>query len=161
MRLSVLVPVLVIAVSLLLTSGCTTTTPAGPSTPATTTPLLSVSIKPDITHYTVLMSSAPGIGLSPNITGQPQPANLTCEWTTNYGHFLGGDAPDYTVNELGTIVSGNRTKVYWTYIGENVSFPRPQVHISLAVTDPSTGAVLGHAEKIIDWDTGNDTAVIG
>jgi len=161
MRLSVTVPVLVIAVLFILGSGCSTPAPASQVTPATTAPLLSISIKPDITRYTVLMSSAPGIGLSPNITGQSRPDNLTCEWTTSYGHFLGWNAPDYTVNELGTTVSGNRTKVYWTYIGENESFPRPQVHISLAVTDPSTGAVLGHAEKIIDWDTGNDTAVIG
>jgi len=161
MRLSAIVPVLVIAVLFILGAGCTTPVPASPAAPETTAPLLSIGIRPDITRYTVLMSSAPGIGLSPNITGQPQPANLTCEWTTNYGHFLGWDAPDYTVNELGTTVTGNRTKVYWTYLGENESFPRPQVHISLAVTDPSTGAVLGHAEKTIDWDTGNDTAVIG
>lgn len=160
MRVSAIVPLFVIALLFILSVGCTTSAPAGPVTPETTPLMLSISIRPDITHYTVLMSSAPGIGLSPDITGKNQPANLTCKWTTNYGHFLGWNAPDYTVNELGAKVSGNRTKVYWTYLGENESFPRPQVHISLSVTDPSTGAVLGHAEKIIDWDTKNDTAVI-
>jgi hypothetical protein len=150
-----------VGIAAIVVAGCTSTAPATPAAPATTPALLSVSIQPDITRYTVQMSSAPGIGLSPNITGQPPPANLTCTWTTDYGRFLIWDAPDYTVNERGTTVTGNRTKVYWTYIGENETLPRPQVHISLAVTDPSTGTVLGHAEKIIGWDAKNDTAVIG
>jgi hypothetical protein len=160
MRLFLTLSVLAFAALFILGAGCTSPAPAVPATPVTTPPMFSISIQPDITRYTVLMSSAPGIGLSPNITGPSPPANLTCKWTTNYGHFLSWNAPDYTVNEQGTTVSGNRTKVYWTYIGENESFPRPQVHVSLAVTDPSTGATLGHAEKIIDWDTKNDTAVI-
>jgi hypothetical protein len=129
---------------------------------ATTSPsgTVSVAIHPDITHYTVLMSSAPGIGLSPVITGTLPAGNLTWVWKTDYGHFLGWNAPDYTVRELGTTVTGNGTKVYWTYLDENGSATRPPVHITLAVVDPDTGATLGNGELTIGWDA-NDTAVIG
>jgi hypothetical protein len=83
-------------------------------------------------------------------------------WKTDYGHFVGWDAPDYIVRDLSnTSASGNQTKVYWTYIGENESGGRPPVHVTLDIIDRVTDATLGHAERVIGWDTGNDTAVIG
>jgi hypothetical protein len=157
-----LLPVLLLLPAVLLAAaGCTATTPAAPQN-ATASPsgTVSVAIHPDIMHYTVLMSSTVGIGLSPNITGPLPAGNLSYVWKTNYGHFLSWEAPNYKVKERGNIVTVNDTKVYWTYLDENGSVSRPLVHITLDVTDPSTGATLGHAEQTIGWDA-NDTAVIG
>ena len=149
-----------VGISAIVAAGCTTTSPATPQY-ATASPsgTVTVAIHPDITHYTVLMSSAPGIGLSPAITGALPAGNLTYVWKTDYGHFLGWSAPDYSVRELGTIVTSDGTKVYWTYLGENESISRTPVHVTLAVIDPASGATLGNAEQTIGWDA-NDTAVI-
>jgi hypothetical protein len=108
------------------------------------------------------MSSTVGIGLTPQIHGTLTPDYITYLWKTDYGHFVRWSTPDYTVSELGnTFTGGNGTKIYWTYIGENETGPRPQVHITLDLIDRATGATLGHAERVIGWDTGNDTAVTG
>ena len=151
--------ILAVCLTAIIAAGCTTTPPA---TPHEGTPLapgaISVTIHPDITHYTVLMSSAPGIGLSPVLTGPVPAGNLTCIWKTDYGSFLSWNAPDYTVQDLGATTS--ETKVYWTYLDEHAAATRPPVHITLTVIDPATGATLGTAEQTIGWD-GNDTAVIG
>jgi hypothetical protein len=154
-------PALLLAVLFILGAGCSTIAPARTDIPITGTPV-TVSIQPDITRYTVLMSSAPGIGLTPQINGALPPDSLMYVWKTDYGHFVGWSAPDYKVRELGnTSASGNGTKVYWTYVGENESGMRPPVHITLDLIDRATGDTLGHAERVIGWDTGNDTAVIG
>jgi hypothetical protein len=160
MNVRIRCPALFLIVLFVIGAGCSTTAPAPQITPATPIPLFSVAIQPDITHYTVLMSSTVGIGLTPNITGPLPAGNLSYVWKANYGHLLGWNAPGYTVQELGSIVTVNGTKVYWTYLGENESTPRPPVHVTLDVTDPSTGVTLGHAEQEIGWDA-NDTAVIG
>ncbi len=160
MKVPILCPTLFLIVLFAIGAGCSTTAPPSQSAPVTTPSSGAVAIQPDITRYTVLMSSAPGIGLSPNVTGPLSAEHLTCTWKTDYGHFLRWEAPDYTVQELGSTVTVNGTKVYWTYLDANASAPRPPVHITLDVTDPTTGAAIGHAEQVISWDA-NDTAVIG
>ena len=159
MRLTIL-SILIACSAAIFAAGCTASTPAAPQN-ITVPPAgsVSVTIHPDITHYTVLMSSAPGIGLSPVIAGQVPAGNLTYVWKADYGHFVGWSAPDYTIRELGTTVTGNVTKVYWSYLGENESASRPPVHITLTLIDPS-GATLGSAEQTLGWDR-NGTAVIG
>ena len=154
-------PALFLAVLFILGAGCSSTAPPSTGTPSAGSPV-TLSIQPDITRYTVLMSSTVGIGLTPQINGTLPPDTLMYAWKTDYGHFVRWSAPDYTVSEQGnTVASGNGTKVYWTYIGENGSAGRPPVHITLDLVDRATGATLGHAERDISWDTVNDTAVIG
>ena len=154
-------PALFLAVLFVLGAGCSTTAPARTDLPTAGTPV-TVSIQPDISRYTVLMSSTVGIGLTPQINGTLPSASMMYVWKTDYGHFVGWSAPDYTVRELGnTFTGGNGTKVYWTYIGENESGGRPPVHVTLDILDRATGDTLGHGEQTIGWDTGNDTAVIG
>jgi hypothetical protein len=161
MKILLAIPALFLAVLFILGAGCSSTAPASTGTPTVGSPV-TISIQPDISHYTVLMSSTVGIGLTPQINGTLPQDTLMYIWKTDYGHFVRWSAPDYTVSEQGnTVASGNGTKVYWTYIGENESAGRPPVHITLDLTDRATGATLGHAERVIGWDTGNDTAVIG
>lgn len=123
---------------------------------------VSVTIHPDITRYTLIMSSAPGIGLSAQVTGTLPPDTMDYAWKTDYGQLLSWSAPDYTVWEIGnTSTSGNLTKVYWTYYHENKTGSRPPVHVTFDIIDRATGATIGHAEQVIGWDLKNDTAVIG
>jgi hypothetical protein len=153
-------PALFLAVLFIFGAGCSTTAPTPTGTPSAGSPV-SLSIQPDIARYTVLMSSTVGIGLTPQINGTLPPDYMMYVWKTDYGHFLGWSAPGYKVGDLGTtFATGNGTKVYWTYLGENESSGRPPVHITLDLVDRTTGTTLGHAERVIDWDTKNDTAVI-
>lgn len=161
MRISLTVSVLALAALVILTGGCTTPAPARNDTPLAGSPV-SLSITSDITRFTPAMSSTVGIGLTPRVSGTLPSDAMMYTWKTDYGHFLGWSAPEYTVGELGTTVTTmNVTKVYWTYLGENESGGRPPVHITLDLVDRATGATLGHAERVIGWDTKNDTAVIG
>jgi hypothetical protein len=155
--------IIAVCIAAIVAAGCTTTSQILPqNVTASPSGAISVAIHPDITRYTVLMSSTVGIGLTPQINGTLPPDYMMYVWKTDYGHFVGWSAPDYTVSEQGnTVASGNDTKVYWTYIGENESGGRPPVHITLDIIDRATGTTLGHAEQVIGWDTKNDTAVIG
>ena len=155
--------IIALCIAAIVAAGCTTTSHILPqNVTASPTGTVSVAIHPDITRYTVLMSSTVGIGLTPQINGTLPPASTMYVWKTNYGHFVGWSAPDYTVRELGnTSASGNGTKIYWTYIGENESDGRPPVHVTLDIIDRATGDTLGHGEQTIGWDIRNDTAVIG
>ncbi len=152
-----------VCIAVIVAGGCTAISPANPQNVTAPQPgTVSVTIHPDITHYTTLMSSAPGIGLSAQVTGTLPPDTMDYIWKTDYGQLLSWNAPDYTVREIGTIsTSGNLTKVYWTYIGENETGSRPPVHVTFDIIDRATGATLGHAEQVIGWDVKNDTAVIG
>jgi len=161
MRLFLTVSLLALAALFILGAGCTAPGPARNDTPPAGSPV-SLSITSDITRFTPTMSSTVGIGLTPQVSGTLPPDFMMYIWKTDYGHFLGWSAPEYTVGDLGTTVTtGNVTKVYWTYLGENKSGNRPPVHITLDLVDRATGATLGHAERVIGWDTRNDTAVIG
>jgi hypothetical protein len=161
MRLFLTVSVLALVVLFILGAGCTASAPARNDTPPAGSPV-SLSITSDITRYTPMMSSTVGIGLTPQVSGTLPPDYLVYTWKTDYGHFLGWNAPGYMVGDLGTtFATGNGTKVYWTYLGENESGGRPPVHVTLDLVDRATGATLGHAERVIGWDAKNDTAVIG
>ena len=158
-----LLVLIVVCIAAIFAAGCTTTVPATPNnTTAVSSGTLSVTIHPDITHYTILMSSAPGIGLSAQVSGTLPADSLVYVWKTDYGQLLSWDAPGYTIGELGnTSTSRNLTKVYWTYNNEKGTGSRPPVHVTFDIVDTATGATLGHAEQVIGWDAKNDTAVIG
>ncbi|MCX6689895.1 MAG: hypothetical protein NTZ39_09460 [Methanoregula sp.] len=152
----ILLAVFLITGIFVLDAGCSSSTPASSSAVIPTTSVVNVSIQPDITRYTLAMSSTPGIGLSPQITGQvPAGGKCVYVWKTDYGHFLDWKAPDYTVKELGTEVKVPGGKVYWTYGSAAAGTERPVVHITLDVVDSATGATIGHAERIIGWGEGD------
>ncbi|MCX6696609.1 MAG: hypothetical protein NTV84_03465 [Methanoregula sp.] len=133
-------------------AGCSSPTPASIGAVIPTPFAVNVSIQPDITRYTLAMSSAPGIGLLPILAGQaPAAGNYFYVWKTDYGQFLDWKAPDFTVKELGSDVRVPGGKVYWTYGSAAAGKERPVVHITLDVVDAVTGATIGHAERIIGW----------
>ncbi|MDD5186757.1 MAG: hypothetical protein PHF57_00945 [Methanoregula sp.] len=148
--------VLVITGFFLLAAGCST--PAHPQSGAESPAgaAVNVSIQPDITRYALYMSSAPGIGLSPNVTGQTGGGGkYVYVWKTDYGFFLNWNAPDYTVTNRGTEVTVPGGKVYWTYGAEPAGTTRPLVHVTLDVVDATTGSTVGHAERVIGWSEGD------
>ena len=83
--MEVSLPALLFILGALLVAGCTTSTPAPQNATAVVPAAPSVAIHPDITQYTVLMSSAPGIGLSPVLTGPVPLGNLSYAWKADYG----------------------------------------------------------------------------
>jgi len=143
-----------------LAAGCSSSTPASSGAVIPTSSKLNVSIQPDITRYNLAMSSAPGIGLFPQITGKEGGGGkYVYLWKTDYGSFLSWNAPDYMVKDLGADVKVPGGKVYWTYGSAPAGTVRPLVHITLDVVDAKTNATVGHAERVIDWGE-RDTAEI-
>ncbi|RPJ50155.1 MAG: hypothetical protein EHJ95_07645 [Methanobacteriota archaeon] len=117
---------------------------------------VSVAIVEEISNYSIVMSSTPGLGLTAVVNGSAPDASIAYyRWTTDYGEFLGWSAPDYRVRELGSNVGGNVTKVYWTYLSRADDAVRPDVHVSLEVIDAGSGRSLGRAERTIVWMPGS------
>ena len=140
----------------IITAGCTM---PGAHTgihqaPAPQVSPVNVSIHSDLTRYSVIMSSAPGMPLSACVTETTPLGNVEYRWKTNYGQFLAWNGTDFTVRELGANVSVSGGKVYWTYLDEYQNTSRPPVHITLDLADASSGTVLGHTERTIEWENG-------
>ena len=152
----ILLAALLITGIFVLAAGCSSSTPASSGAVIPTPLSVNVSIQPDITRYTLTMSSAPGIGLSPQIAGQVGGGGkYVYVWKTDYGHFLDWKAPNFTVTELGTEMKVSGGKVYWTYGSAAAGTERPVVHITLDVVDSASGATIGHAEQVINWGDGD------
>lgn len=152
----ILLVALLITGIFVLAAGCSSSTPASSSAVIPAPLSVNVSIQPDITRYNLAMSSAPGIGLSTQITGQVGGGGkYVYVWKTDYGQFLHWGAPNFTVTELGSDVKVPGGKVYWTYGSAAAGTDRPVVHISLDVVDSVTGVTIGHAERVISWGEGD------
>lgn len=148
--------VLAITGIFILAAGCSTPSLSQSGSAIPAVPVVNVSIQPEITRFTLAMSSAPGMGLSPNISGLTGGSGkYVYLWKTDYGSFLSWNAPDFTVKELGSNITLPGGKVYWTYGGAPAGTARPLVHVTLDVIDSTTGSVVGHAERVIGWGEGD------
>lgn len=108
----------------------------------TTSKLAEVLIKPDRIIYSNAMSSTVGIGLEPNYNLNRSPESINFTWSTNYGHFVGWDAPDFKVNELTKEVTLNSLKkIYWTYSPDEV-IPNDPVKITLTLKDKTSNEII-------------------
>jgi len=134
-------------------------------TPALTAPAPSVRLKASPQRYSPMMSSTPGIGLTPNVTGfVAADANfagnatdfkwnaINFEWNATFGIFLTWDAPDYKVHEIGNPVANNGGKVYWTFTEKPASTKDPVVITVTARDMTRRGAVLGSSTVTLSWD---------
>jgi hypothetical protein len=98
-----------------------------------------------------MMSSTPGIGLTPKVTGFSA-ADATFEWNATFGRFLTWDAPDYMVHDIGNPVANNGGKVYWTFIDKPASTKDP-VTITVTARDIARkGVILGSSVVTLSWD---------
>jgi hypothetical protein len=127
----------------------------------------NVSLRLDASpqRYSPMMSSTPGIGLTPNVTGfvaaeagferkatDVTGNAITFEWNATYGEFLTWDAPDYKVHQIGNPVANSGGKVYWTFT-EKPSSTKDPVIITVTARDMTRrGAVLGSSTVTLSWD---------
>lgn len=121
---------------------------------------LQVSIDPDILIYNPALSSVPGIGLTPNLTGPVYPGTLRYHWETDYGHFISWNPPGFVIRELGTNVTLSREKVYWTYNETGPLTGRPPARIILMVEDAGSGMLQTAAVLEIEWDESGLNATV-
>ena len=93
------------------------------------------------------MSSTPGTGLTPNVTGLNR-ADAEFTWNASYGEFLDWRSSNYTVSRLSQPVINHGEKVYWSFT-DVLNNPRSCHHLghctgSPVRTDPgSSNLTLG------------------
>jgi hypothetical protein len=103
------------------------------------------------------MSSTPGIGLEPVITGfTVQDATFT--WNASYGNFLSWNSTDFTINELGDSATNHGEKLYWSFIEKPPATATP-VTITVQATDTGSGQLLGSSTVTLAWE-GNYTVTL-
>lgn len=121
-------------------------------TPASTTPANRTSLRIEASplRYSPMMSSVPGIGLTPNATGFNASA-ATFSWNASYGQFLSWNTPDFNVNQQGAAAVNHGEKLYWSFIDKPASTTGPVV-ITVSAKDPATGTVMGTSVVTLAWD---------
>jgi hypothetical protein len=159
--------VLVMVTVLVAIAGCLSpvseTTPAIPSNcssdagvcPVTLTRSVRIDAAPQM--YTPLMSSTPGMGLTPNVTGF-NPADADFTWNASYGEFLDWSSSNYTVRGLPQPVINHGEKVFWTFRDVPAS-TRDPVIISVTARDHLSGQIQGSSRLTLGWE-GNYTVTV-
>jgi hypothetical protein len=130
-----------------------------PSSSATSAPqnLTAITIRASPPRYSPIMSSTPGIGLEPVITGfSAQDATFT--WNATYGQFLSWNAPDFTVNQRGDSASNHGEKLYWSFTDRPSSTETP-VTITVTAHDTGSGRLLGSSTVTLAWE-GNYSVIV-
>ena len=166
-RLLVILVVLVMVTALLVTAGClfpaSENSTAVPSTCSADAGVCTLAITRSVRidaapqMYTPLMSSTPGIGLTPNVTGF-NPADAEFTWNASYGEFLDWSPPNYTVSGLSQPVINHGEKVYWSFTDVPAS-TRDPVIISVTARDLPSGQILGSSRLTLSWE-GNFTVTV-
>ena len=111
----------------------------------------SVTLEASPQRYSPMMSSTPGIGLTPNVTGF-KATGATFEWNASFGRFLMWDAPDYKVHDIGNPVATDGRTIYWTFTDKPASTKDP-VTITVTARDTTRrGTVLGTSTLSLNWD---------
>jgi len=163
-----LVIMAVLVTALLIIAGCSSpsVTPTPPAVPSTCSvdagvcPVVithSVTIEAAPQMYTPLMSSTPGIGLTPNVSGFNK-ADAEFTWNASYGHFLDWSSLNYTVSMLSQPVVNHGEKVYWSFSDVPASTRNPVI-ISVTARDLQSGKILGSSRLTLGWE-GNYTVTV-
>jgi len=112
---------------------------------------VSVRLEASPQQYSPMMSSTPGIGFTPKVTGF-KAADATFEWNATSGTFLTWDAPDYNVHQIGNPVATDGRTIYWTFTEKPASTKDPVVITVTARDMTRRGAVLGSSTVTLSWD---------
>lgn len=110
----------------------------------------AITIKTSPQRYSPIMSSTPGVGLEPVITGFSA-ANASFTWNATYGQFLSWNSPDFKVNQLGDSANNHGEKLYWSFIDAPSSTATP-VTITVTATDTASGRLLGRSTVTLAWE---------
>ncbi len=111
-----------------------------------------ISIKTDRVNYTPLMSSTVGIGLTPEFPQAIDIGTVSFRWQTDYGYFISWKAPDFKVNQLGTDVTTDDGKIYWSYSPDDIDKDKPPVRVTLTMVDKATGKAINTTGLDIGWE---------
>ena len=131
--------VLVLCITALLVTGCQTKE--------------NITIKAGIERYSPLMSSTPGMPLTPEGKNGKLPENAVHHWTTEQGRFMTWNS---TVTELGKEVCNDGGKIYWSVDFEEKS-EASSFYIRLKVVDGKSGKTLSEAKLRIEKDKENES----
>jgi hypothetical protein len=158
---------MVILTILVMLAGCSAApgkniTPVVPATCSAETgvcPFIPTSVRIEATPhmYSPLMSSTPGIRLTPNVSGF-NPAETEFTWNASYGQFLSWGTPDYTVRSLPQPIINHGETIYWSFT-EPVSATFEPVIISVTARNISSGRVWGSSNVTLGWE-GNFTVIV-
>ena len=117
----------------------------------------SLTIRASPQRYSPIMSSTPGIGLEPVVTGFSA-ENASFAWKTTYGQFLSWNSPDFKVNQLGDSAGNHGEKIYWSFIDKPSSTTTP-VRITVTATDSASGRLFGRSTVTLAWDSNYSVSV--
>jgi hypothetical protein len=135
--------------------------------PATDQAAQKISVRPEASpqRYSPMMSSTPGIGLTPKVTGfVAADANfegnatdfewnaITFEWNATFGRFLMWDASDYNVHDVGNPVATDGRTIYWTFTEKPASTKEPVTITATARDMTRRGTVLASSAVTLSWD---------
>ena len=117
----------------------------------------AITIRATPQRYSPIMSSTPGIGLEPVVTGFVA-QDATFAWKATYGEFLSWNPPDFKVNQLGDTATNHGEKLYWSFI-DKPSFTAVPVTLAVTATDTRSGRILGGSTVTLAWE-GNYTVSV-
>lgn len=112
---------------------------------------VEVSIKPEISTYSPLMSSVPGIPLSVELKTGTYGKNIRYHWVAEKGALFTWQHDGGKVNELGKDFKTNEQKVYWS-VDINKKIKEASFKIYLYIEDVETSEVLSQANIQINQD---------
>jgi hypothetical protein len=110
----------------------------------------AITLKASPQRYSPFMSSTPGIGLEPVVTGFGA-QDATFAWKATYGEFLSWNPPDFKVNQLGDTATSHGEKIYWSFIDKPSSTATPVV-ITVTAKDTASGRLLGSSTVTLVWE---------
>ena len=116
----------------------------------------SIRVAASPLRYSPIMSSTPGIGLTPSAAGFTA-EDAVFSWNASYGEFLSWNAPDYKVSPLKNTVTNHGEELYWTFTDKPSSTAAPVI-ITVVARDAGSGTILGTSTVTLSWD--GDYAVI-
>jgi len=120
------------------------------SVPVTSAGFTAITLMASPQRYSPFMSSTPGIGLEPVVTGFiAQDATFT--WKASCGEFLSWNSPDFKVNQLGDTATSHGEKLYWSFIDTPSSTATPVV-ITVTAKDTASGRLLGSSTVTLAWE---------
>ncbi len=110
----------------------------------------NLKINYDIDTYSPMMSSAPGIGLSPNWDSKAFGKKIKYHWNTNYGQFIMYQPPDYKISVLGVDVKNDGEKIYWTFEPDSELPKFRTIEIILNIEDVEIGKTIAKSLLVLE-----------
>lgn len=110
---------------------------------------VEVNIKSEISQYSPMMSSTPGIPLIVESKSNLEKDNIIYHWVTEQGVFLEWNKDTGKINTLGKDTKINEHKIYWT-VDPEVEINKLPFEIYLKIEDVNSSKVIGETSIQIE-----------